>query len=479
MKKISYSLSLFVIVWQSTFSQAWINYSAADKSFAFSYPKSWEIVENKGIAKVMVFQRNKSYRDVNDVDVSVMITPITATDSVGNFKSNIQKNIAAIKQSEIIQIEDRNYVDYPGVYVDFVSEKHKSSAGHQILRSIMKNGHFITIRYNARLSMDKEFINDGLRMINSFQITVGQDEAADSIEGSARLFADVDTKLTIQEKTSIYRLLNFKLAKDKALFIQNNDTNAEYPFEVKLSTVDLNADGVDEVIVTWGNNYTSGMAGHSVALFIKGSSGYQKNLDFSGDILDILASNNNGFPDLTMDVPGLEIPIWKYNGHTYVYFKSIPHAEYDQLKRVRFEDFKRNPKQPMEASKPIPSGSAPAKIPPTKSTTTSNPLAKKFILQRWITQDIIGSGHAAFNEMKRNNETSEIEFTKEGKCYFYKNGLLQEAVPFVLAPDGRSLLLTAPNGEKSMPLEIISITSNKLSIKGEMFQGGTAIFTAK
>jgi hypothetical protein len=156
--------------------------------------------------------------------------------------------------------------------------------------------------------------------------------------GAALLFKNVNTKLTIAEKNKIFDSLGFKISKDKKQFI-TDDASADYPFDAFVYPADLNKDGKEEVFILYGNSYTSGMAETSVAVFIADKNNvYRMNLGFPGTLPDVLATNNSGYPDLLIGGPGMEFPVWRWNGKTYVYFKEVKDADYEKLKKTSLED---------------------------------------------------------------------------------------------------------------------------------------------
>jgi hypothetical protein len=102
---------------------------------------------------------------------------------------------------------------------------------------------------------------------------------------------------------------------------------------------DLNKDGKEEIFIVYGNSYTSGMAGTSVAVFITDKNGvYKTNLNFPGMLPDALATNNLGYPDLLIGGPGMEFPVWRWNGKAYDYYKEVKDADYEKLKKTNVED---------------------------------------------------------------------------------------------------------------------------------------------
>lgn len=108
------------------------------------------------------------------------------------------------------------------------------------------------------------------------------------------------------------------------------------------------------------------------------------------------------------------------------------------------------------------------------------------IEKRWEIVDMKGSGREHFMRMKKIaeenrkiNEWKGIEFTKEGKCNFYDEGVLKSEVSYTIASDGKSLLLKDPNEKENMPVKILELNSDRLIITSQVFQNDTVILKAK
>lgn len=156
--------------------------------------------------------------------------------------------------------------------------------------------------------------------------------------GAALLFKNTKTKLTNAQKNIIFDSLKFTLSKDEKQFILNNES-ADYPFDAFAYPTDLNKDGKEEIFISFGNSFTSGMAGSSILVFIADKSGtYKMNLGFPGLLPDALTTINAGYPDLLIGGPGMEFPVWRWNGKEYIYFKSVKDADYSKIKKMNIED---------------------------------------------------------------------------------------------------------------------------------------------
>lgn len=166
---------------------------------------------------------------------------------------------------------------------------------------------------------------------------------------AVQLFKNVKSKLTAIEKNVIATKIGFVLSGDKDQpFAQDNDSK-ESPFTASVFPTDINKDGKEEVFIVFGNTYTSGQAGSSVALFIKNTAGvYINNLGFPGMAPDVLVTLNKGYPDLLIGGPGFEYPVWRWNGKEYVYYKSVKDSAYGNLKKTGVEELSNNYQQTLK-----------------------------------------------------------------------------------------------------------------------------------
>ena len=141
--------------------------------------------------------------------------------------------------------------------------------------------------------------------------------------GAALLFAEDDGGLSVADQNLIYESLG--LAIDSA---GTGFTMCDQPAGAEASFSDWNKDGIKEVLVIFGNSCTSGMAGSSVALFIKDSAaaGYSTNLGFPGASADPQPTSNLGYPDLLIGLPGFCFPVWRWNGTAYDILQSVPQS---------------------------------------------------------------------------------------------------------------------------------------------------------
>lgn len=132
-----------------------------------------------------------------------------------------------------------------------------------------------------------------------------------------KLFRGVTSRLSVADKNKAAAASSFVISKsDKNLFTFTGEEEA--PFNVEVTVVDLNSDGVEEIILQWGNSFWSGYAGTSCTLLVKNvkTGNYDSNLGFPG-IVEVLSTKTNGYKDLKIDLPGFEFPVYKWTGTKY------------------------------------------------------------------------------------------------------------------------------------------------------------------
>lgn len=135
-------------------------------------------------------------------------------------------------------------------------------------------------------------------------------------EGYEILFKGVTSKLSLEEQQRIFEKLGFRLSDNGKFYTEYCDEDVSPEVEV----IDLNGDGVPELFVHWGNPCTSGNAERSISLFIKNAFGhYVINLGFPAIAYRILATQNQGLPDLEFGGPGSCRGVWRWNGYKYEY----------------------------------------------------------------------------------------------------------------------------------------------------------------
>jgi hypothetical protein len=147
------------------------------------------------------------------------------------------------------------------------------------------------------------------------------------------LFKNVKTKLTIAEQNEIAKKLGFILSANKEQPFASDKDSKDYPFAALVMPTDMNKDGKEEIFISFGNSYTSGNAESSVSLFIKNAAGtYTLNLGFPATTPNALATSNQGYLDLLIGGPGMEYPVYRWNGKEYAYLRDVKDADYGKLK---------------------------------------------------------------------------------------------------------------------------------------------------
>ncbi|MDX2169977.1 MAG: hypothetical protein SF182_23105 [Deltaproteobacteria bacterium] len=143
---------------------------------------------------------------------------------------------------------------------------------------------------------------------------------ADDNAGVALLFAKNPGALSAAERQEIYKKLGLKVGEDGRSLVDES-CGQEVSSEVEIK--DLDGDGVDEVLITYGNTCMSGMAGSSVILFIRDQSGhYRSELGFPGVIAETRPpKGGTGYPDFVIGGPGFCFPVWHWNGKAYVHLR--------------------------------------------------------------------------------------------------------------------------------------------------------------
>jgi hypothetical protein len=140
--------------------------------------------------------------------------------------------------------------------------------------------------------------------------------------GPALLFAEGSGDLSAEDRLQVFNLLGLSVAPGGKGFI---DQVCGQPAGAKVEFRDMNADGRQEVLVIFGNDCTSGMAGSSALLLIRDAGGkLQPNLGFPAASADPLPQTNLSYPDLLIGGPGFCFPVWRWNGKEYIGLRSDP-----------------------------------------------------------------------------------------------------------------------------------------------------------
>lgn len=134
------------------------------------------------------------------------------------------------------------------------------------------------------------------------------------------LFKNVKTKLSVAEINNLLSKLNLSLSADRKSFILKDDPESSY--SVDALPVDLNKDGKEEIFILESSSFF-GNIGSQFSLFIKDNKGIYQSVVSSLGIPMILSTSNFGYPDLLIGSPGMEQPVWRYNGSNYLFYKRI------------------------------------------------------------------------------------------------------------------------------------------------------------
>lgn len=162
---------------------------------------------------------------------------------------------------------------------------------------------------------------------------VGQQKLS---EGARVLFKNSKTSLPVRAKNDVFEKTGFVLTPDKKQFLISNDSSAAaFPFKAGVYPTDINQDGIEEIFLVFGNEYTSGKTGTNILLFINDRAGsYQSNFGFSGGMPVLLPTKHLGYPDLLIGGPGTIFPVWKWNGKEYEFYKTLQQQQLKKLKTV-------------------------------------------------------------------------------------------------------------------------------------------------
>lgn len=179
---------------------------------------------------------------------------------------------------------------------------------------------------------------------------IAQAQTANNLTTTAlELFKGIKTKLNTAEKNFITQKTGFILSGNKEQPFALNKDSREYPFTATVLPLDLNKDGKEEIFILFGNGFTSGNTGSSVVLFIKNATGvYEMNFGFPGVMPDILTSSSKGFPDILVGGPGMEYPVFRWNGKLYDNYRTVKDSDYEKLKKTNAIDLSKQYQQKLK-----------------------------------------------------------------------------------------------------------------------------------
>jgi hypothetical protein len=254
-----------------------------------------------------------------------------------SFKKNIQQtvNVKKIEDGYAANIATLK-ITYKGKATDLWNTL--SANAKQAFTVNQMNDTSINLNYRyAKKTEPTSVVNNQNTITNNKSTAQLSDNSNDLSKGAALLFKNVKSKLTALQKNEIAKTIGL-VSKDGKQFIQDNES-ADYPYDAFAYPTDMNKDGKEEIFILFGNSYTSGMTGSSIIVFIADKNDvYKMNLGFPGTLPDVLATANAGYPDLLIGGPGMEFPVWRWNGKEYDFFKQVKDADYEKLKKTNVED---------------------------------------------------------------------------------------------------------------------------------------------
>ena len=263
--------------------------------------------------------------DNNSKDLLLLKKNIQQTLNVKKVEDNYESNNATLK------------ISYRGKASDLWHTLSANAKQAFTLNQISDSVVSLNYRY-AKTTAQTSPVTNNQNISNKNSTAENIKDSNTLSKGAALLFKNVKSKLTASQKNKIFDSLGFKVSKDGKQFI-SDDEAADYPFDAIAYPTDLNKDAKEEIFIVFGNTFTSGNTGSSVVAFIADKSDvYKMNLGFPGLLPDALATANLNYPDLLIGGPGMEFPVWRWNGKMYDYFKTVKDADYDKLKKTSVED---------------------------------------------------------------------------------------------------------------------------------------------
>lgn len=152
-------------------------------------------------------------------------------------------------------------------------------------------------------------------------------------QGADLLFKNSKSKLTNDEKNSVYQQLNLTLSKNKKAFMLGTFEVTVLPY-----ITDMNTDGLEEIFVVMQSIALYGNVGERFLVFIKNANGkYEVHSELGNGIAMILNSKTTGYPDIAVGGPGFEFPAYRWDGKKYKLYKKIKDADL-QSKKIKYID---------------------------------------------------------------------------------------------------------------------------------------------
>jgi hypothetical protein len=153
---------------------------------------------------------------------------------------------------------------------------------------------------------------------------VAASELAEEAVAEALLLSGETGGLSDADRSSILTELGLRATDDGRSLV---DGTCGRPVDHRVSFPDLDGDGTNEVVVDFGNACTSGLAGTSVALFVRDLAGrLRPSLGVPGLIAEIRPRERGGFPDLLIGGPGFCFGVWQWTGEAYQHARNEPQA---------------------------------------------------------------------------------------------------------------------------------------------------------
>ena len=179
----------------------------------------------------------------------------------------------------------------------------------------------------------KNYLIIAALLILPFALVAQDKKAASLTDGSKLLFKTTKSKLTIDEKNSLFKQLNLTLSKNKKQFM-----SGEFEVAVACYVTDMNKDSIEEVFIVMQSTALYGNTGEAFSLYIKNSSGsFEKQAELGEGIAMILISKRPDYPDIAVGGPGFEFPAYRWDGKKYKYLKKIKDADL-QSKKIKYMD---------------------------------------------------------------------------------------------------------------------------------------------
>ena len=157
-------------------------------------------------------------------------------------------------------------------------------------------------------------------------------------DGTQLLFKNTKSKLSIEEKNKLFENLNLELSKDKKEFVADG-----FSLEAHIYPTDMNKDGTEEIFVVLASAALYGNVGKTFFLYMKNSLGeYRQQPKIGGGIPTILSTKNLEYNDILIGLPGMEFPVWRWNGKNYIFYKNIKNEAMEKMASTQIEDFSKS-----------------------------------------------------------------------------------------------------------------------------------------